>query len=57
MVQSHRVECVCVCVSGERSYLSHCCIMLISLIMSWRSESTGTCLIASSWPDSLCIDL
>ena len=57
MVQSHRVESVCVCVSGERSYLSHCCIMLISLIMSWRSESTGTCLIASSWPDSLCIDL
>lgn len=39
------------------SYLSHCCIMEISLIISWRSDSTGTCLIATTWPDSLCIAL
>ena len=34
-------------------HLSHCCIILISLMMSWRSESTGTCLMASSCPLSL----
>lgn len=26
-------------------------------MISWRSESTGTCLIASCWPDSLCMAL
>ena len=31
--------------------------MLISFMMSWRSESTGTCLIARSCPDSLCTAL
>ena len=38
-------------------HLSHCCMILISLMMSWRSESTGTCLMASSCPDSLCTAL
>lgn len=34
-------------------YLSHCCIMEISLMISCRSDSTGTCLMATTWPDSL----
>ena len=29
--------------------LTHCCMMEISLMMSWRSVSTGTCLMASTW--------
>ncbi len=47
-----------VCVGwGVCVHLSHCCMILISLMMSWRSESTGTCLMASSCPDSLCTAL
>lgn len=38
-------------------YLSHCCIMEISLMISCRSDSTGTCLIATIWPVSLWIAL
>ena len=38
-------------------YLSHCCIILISLIISCKSVSTGTCLMATTWPVSLCIAL
>ena len=39
---------------NNNSYLSHCCMILISLMISWRSVSTGTCLIARTSPDSLC---
>lgn len=38
-------------------YLSHCCMMEISLMISCRSDSTGTCLIATIWPVSLWIAL
>lgn len=38
-------------------YLSHCCIMDISFIISCRSDSTGTCLIATTCPVSLWIAL
>lgn len=40
-------------VSPTRPHLSHCCMMEISLIISWRSDSTGTCLIATISPVSL----
>ena len=34
--------------------LSHCCIIDISFIISCKSLSTGTCLIATVKPVSLC---
>lgn len=46
---------LCVLIMGfaGHAYLSHCCIMDISFIISCRSDSTGTCLIATTWPVSL----
>lgn len=41
---------LCILMIGftEYIYLSHCCIMDISFIISCRSDSTGTCLIATT---------
>lgn len=42
--------CPCIPIKGfaARTYLSHCCIMDISFMISCRSDSTGTCLIATT---------
>lgn len=40
----------CIPIKGfaAHTYLSHCCIMDISFMISCRSDSTGTCLIATT---------